>query len=195
MEREVVSDIEEIEERRVDVFMNGMLGWGARLALVMIAAAATAGCGAPREEVEAPAGEAEVVSDAEAMRRQWPPLPTSGFITGRPATAADVAAGNAAFVAQADGEVVGEPLDIAIPQHAVYVNPEDGKRTLVFIIQAERHRGREMLGYREIVTGRVGVAMRSEFVFLDEVIKEMEAQRDRADSAPAADDRTDPEVR
>jgi len=184
-----MSEVKETK-KRVATFVNGALSRGAGLTLILIA---TVGCDAPPEQAGAPAGADEDLSYAEVIKRQWPPLPTSGFVAGRSATAADVAAGNAAFVAQADGAVVGEPLDIAVPQHAVHVDPEDGRRTPVFIIQAERYRGQDTLGYREIVTGKVGVALRRDFVFLDDLIKDEEERRDRPRPVPAVGDRNGPE--
>jgi len=51
----------------------------------------------------------------------WPALPTTGFISGRPATDKDVADGNAVFVLRAYGIAFGKPLDVTIPQYA-YLN-------------------------------------------------------------------------
>jgi len=65
----------------------------------------------------------------------WPPLPKQGFISGRIATRADVAAGNAVFVPEVAGLSVSQPLAILIPQYAYY--KEEGRRTPVIVIQAE----------------------------------------------------------
>jgi hypothetical protein len=58
----------------------------------------------------------------EALTQDWPPLPKQGFINGRAATPADVAAGNAVFSAAVAGGAVGKstPLRIKIPQYAYY---------------------------------------------------------------------------
>lgn len=49
----------------------------------------------------------------------WPSLPTTGFIKGRPATEQDIDDGNAVFVASGpNGKVLGQPIDIDIPQYA-----------------------------------------------------------------------------
>jgi len=58
----------------------------------------------------------------EAVTQDWPPLPKQGFISGRVATPADVAAGNAVFSAAVGGGDVGKsaPLRIQIPQYAYY---------------------------------------------------------------------------
>jgi hypothetical protein len=72
-----------------------------------------------------------------AATEEWPPLPKQGFITGRAATPADVAAGNAVFATAVDGVVVGKPkpIPIEIPQYAYY--REGGTKTPVIVLQAE----------------------------------------------------------
>jgi hypothetical protein len=74
----------------------------------------------------------------EAVTQDWPPLPKQGFISGRVATAADVAAGNAVFSAAVGGGAVGKstPLRIQIPQYAYY--KEGGTKIPVIVLQAER---------------------------------------------------------
>src|SRR5262250_328000 len=74
----------------------------------------------------------------DAAAENWPPLPKQGFISGRVATAADVAAGNAVFSASVGGGAVGKstPLRIKIPQYAYY--REGGTKTPVIVLQAER---------------------------------------------------------
>ena len=95
----------------------------------------------------------------------WPALPTSGFISGRAATATDVAAGNAVFVAKVDGTVIGKPLEIVVPQYALL--SVDGEETPipVVIVQAEHAVGMDLIGYRR-VDGSEGVATLPEFVLL-----------------------------
>jgi hypothetical protein len=74
----------------------------------------------------------------EGLTQDWPPLPKQGFISGRVATAADVAAGNAVFSASVGGGAVGKstPLRIKIPQYAYY--KEGGTKIPVIVLQAER---------------------------------------------------------
>jgi len=74
----------------------------------------------------------------EAGAQDWPPLPKQGFISGRVATAADVAAGNAVFAASVGGGGAGKstPLPIKIPQYAYY--RKDGTKIRVIVLQAER---------------------------------------------------------
>src|SRR5262249_60338051 len=74
----------------------------------------------------------------EAATQDWPPLPKQGFISGRIATPADVAAGNAVFSAAVSGGAVGKstPLRIQIPQYAYY--KEGGTKNPAIVLQAER---------------------------------------------------------
>jgi hypothetical protein len=74
----------------------------------------------------------------EGVTQDWPPLPKQGFISGRVATTADVAAGNAVFSASVGGGAVGKstPLRIKIPQYAYY--KESGTKIPVIVLQAER---------------------------------------------------------
>jgi hypothetical protein len=72
---------------------------------------------------------------------------------GRTATDADQQAGNAVFVAQVGAAVVGQPIDIVIPQYAFHVDVTTGARTPVIVLQAERAQGLDIVGYRIIATG------------------------------------------
>src|SRR5215470_11150058 len=74
----------------------------------------------------------------EGATQDWPPLPKQGFISGRVANAADVAAGNAVFSASVGGGAVGKstPIRIKIPQYSYY--KEGGTKIPVIVLQAER---------------------------------------------------------
>jgi hypothetical protein len=74
----------------------------------------------------------------EAVTQEWPPLPKQGFISGRAATPADLAAGNGVFSAAVGGGAAGKstPLRIKIPQYAYY--KEGGSKIPVVVLQAER---------------------------------------------------------
>jgi hypothetical protein len=82
-----------------------------------------------------------------ALAQAWPPLPTAGFISGRPATDADVAAGNAIFVLKAYGSYFGKPLDIVVPQYA-YLTKRGAKPVPVIVVQAEVGKGMKVYGVR-----------------------------------------------
>ena len=76
----------------------------------------------------------------------WPPLPTAGFITGRPAQKDDVVKRDAVFVLDIEGVVVGKPLPISIPQYALL--RESGER--VILVQAEEVNGIRLFGVRNL---------------------------------------------
>ena len=85
----------------------------------------------------------------------WPPLPDSGFISGRAATEGDVHAGNAVFVLRSDGRLVGEPLPLTIPQYVIHVS--DGDRWPAILVQAEGAGDQEIVGIRYL-DGSLGAA-------------------------------------
>ncbi|MEM6907235.1 MAG: hypothetical protein AAF494_01035 [Pseudomonadota bacterium] len=75
-----------------------------------------------------------LVSLSGAAVISWPGLPGSGFLSRRVATPADVEAGNAVFSKEGVSE---RPLDIAIPQYALWTD-EKGEKQPVILLQAER---------------------------------------------------------
>lgn len=99
-------------------------------------------------------------SQAAPSHIAWPALPTHGFIVGRTATQEDVAAGNAAF---AIGSVQSTPLQIGIPQYALF--KDEGKKTPVILIQAEAAAGKQLVAGRTLEGGEV-VGMLSDFELL-----------------------------
>jgi hypothetical protein len=98
----------------------------------------------------------------------WPPLSGQKCISGRAATAADVDAGNAVFVLQAEGQPIGKPLGIKIPQYAFHLEEGTGRRTPCVIIQAEEARGQRMIGCRMLYKGELLAATLAEFELLGE---------------------------
>ena len=97
----------------------------------------------------------------------WPPLDQVRSISGRAATEADVEAGRAVFVAKSGDTVVGQPIDITIPQYAYHLDPEASpQRTPVIIIQAERAQGNSLIGFLEFGTGQIGAGLQQEFELL-----------------------------
>ena len=81
-----------------------------------------------------------------AAATNWPPLPSHGFIKGRPAQKEDVARGDAVFVAAVNNVVVGKPLNIAIPQYAVLRDTHQH----VILVQAEEANGVTLYGLRRL---------------------------------------------
>ncbi len=94
----------------------------------------------------------------------WPELAEVGFVSGRAATDADAEAGRAAFVIKIDDKVIGEPLDIAVPQYAYHLDGDI--RTPVVIIQAEQAGGVSALGFLNIETLEIGAGLVTEFELL-----------------------------
>jgi hypothetical protein len=81
------------------------------------------------------------------MAADWPPLPGSGFVSGRAANFADVKSGDAAFVlADNRKNIIGKPLPVQIPQYAIV--KETNERAIV--IQAEESNGMKIIGVRTI---------------------------------------------
>ena len=92
--------------------------------------------------------------------QSWPALPTSGFISSRPATAKDVADGNAVFVLRAYGVPFGKPLDVTIPQYA-YLTKRGQQPVPVIVVQAEQGKGIKIFGVRDR-SGKAATARESE---------------------------------
>ncbi len=90
---------------------------------------------------------AAVTASAQTAPVNWPPLPATGFISGRAATDQDVAAGNAVFVLKAYGGYFGKPMDVVIPQYAVMTKRGE-KPVPVIVVQAEVGGGIKLFGVR-----------------------------------------------
>jgi hypothetical protein len=88
----------------------------------------------------------------------WPALP-SQFVSGRPATPADVGEGRAVFAAQPDAQVSVQPLHIQVPQYA-YCAP-DGIRMAGVIVQAETAQRMEVVGFRPLAGTKAYVTLLS----------------------------------
>ena len=94
----------------------------------------------------------------------WPPLPTSGFISGRPATDKDIMEGNAVFALRAYGVAFGKPLDVVIPQYA-YLTKRGQRPIPVIVVQAELGKGLKIFGVRDL-NGKTATARDSELQLL-----------------------------
>jgi hypothetical protein len=124
------------------------------LSVAFLAAAALSGCSKKVEVSPEPI--------------QWPPLSNYPGVSGRAATTADVDAKKAVFVLQADGQPIGRPLAIKVPQYAFHIEEGTKHRTPCVIIQAEEARGQQLIGCRKLPEGELLVAMVSEFELLGE---------------------------
>ncbi|MFN7988659.1 MAG: hypothetical protein U0529_14440 [Thermoanaerobaculia bacterium] len=107
---------------------------------------------------------------------KWPPLPTSGFVSGRAATSEDAAAGRAAFSAQAGDAVIGKPLALTVPQYAYHID-ESGKRTPGILIQAEEVRGVRMVGFQPLGRDDFLAVLESEVELLGTMVPAAPAPR------------------
>jgi hypothetical protein len=112
----------------------------------------------------ATAGLAQQNSTQQAAKQTWPPLPTTGFISGRPATDKDVIDGNAVFALRAYGVPFGKPLDVTIPQYA-YLRKKGREPIAVIVVQAELGKGLKIFGVRDL-NGKGATAKESELQLL-----------------------------
>lgn len=77
-----------------------------------------------------------------------------------------MAAGNAIFASEARGTVIGQPLEVAIPQYAWLTDAKTKDRQPVIVVQAEEANGIKIVGYRTVTGGQNGAALLSEFELL-----------------------------
>ncbi|RMP61997.1 hypothetical protein ALQ18_00891 [Pseudomonas marginalis pv. marginalis] len=89
----------------------------------------------------------------------WPDLPSTCFVSGRPATSTDVDTGCAAFLINVKGKAAGTPIKLDIPQYALHVDEATGKETPVIIIQAEENGDIKAVGYKELGNDQLGAAL------------------------------------
>jgi hypothetical protein len=108
-----------------------------------------------------------------------PPLPVTGFIKGRAATAADVASGNAAFVIDAGGKSIGRPLNIDIPQYGLLHDDKTNTDTPVIVTQAETNGTLEVAAYIRVADKKVGIATLKEIRLLGTDIHHLPAPNNR----------------
>ena len=100
----------------------------------------------------------------------WPDLSSIKHVSGRAATIQDVTDGAAAVVLQADGKAIGEPIDIPVPQYALYHDANSGTVIRVVVIQAERAMGIDVYGAIDIETRRMYVSIPADFELLGQTI-------------------------
>ena len=99
---------------------------------------------------------------------EWPVLTNYPCTAGRAATSNDVNEGRAVFVLQADGQSIGQPLEIGVPQYAFHIDERTKQRTPCVIIQAEEARGQRLVGCRTLPDGMIMAALFHEFEMLGE---------------------------
>ena len=134
-----------------------------RLTSLVLIAATVAGLGQTPGLAQGPTP-GSTQSAAPGAGQSWPPLPTTGFVSGRAATDKDVAEGNAVFVLRAYGTAFGKPLDVVIPQYAYLIR--NGQQKLpVIVVQAEEGKGIKIFGIRDF-NGTPATAKQSELQLL-----------------------------
>jgi|GEM_PF-548535 hypothetical protein len=113
-------------------------------------------------------GSLSVALAAEPSQKslEWPELPTTGFVKGRAATEADVAAESAVFVARVGDEIIGKPLKIDVPQYAIHTDVETGAKVAGLVIQAEAAQGQKLIGFLVLHDQSFLVGTLSEFKLL-----------------------------
>jgi hypothetical protein len=97
---------------------------------------------------------------------RWPPLPTTGFVSGRSATKAEFESGAALFYLEFGGRPVGLPIAVDIPQYAFLKDDATGELVPVVLLQAESNGVRSIVGCREIEGGGIRVAALHELELL-----------------------------
>ena len=93
--------------------------------------------------------------------KNWKATPC---INGRVATRNDVQKGIAVFYLENSNDV--KPIQINLPSCALHIDQETKKETPVILIQAEKSKGQELIGYR-FLNGGNGIALLIEFKLLD----------------------------
>ena len=106
---------------------------------------------------------AVVYQAALAAPTQWPDLARVGHVSGRVATNDDVQAGNAAFAIQNSDS---KPIRVTIPQYAIYLDRDTGKKVPVILIQAEDKAGSKLAGFRIVGSHGVGACLLDELQLL-----------------------------
>ena len=96
----------------------------------------------------------------------WPDLSEVKFVAKRSATEADINDGAAVFLLQSEGENIGKPMSLEIPQYAIHKDSETGEKSKVVVIQAEEANGQQVIGALIIETNEFMAGLANEFEFL-----------------------------
>lgn len=94
----------------------------------------------------------------------WPNIKDIDVVLGRAASEEDVAAGLAVFVLKSDdGTIIGQPVNMVLPQYAYHINTETNERTPCVIVQAEEVNGQQFCGCVSVINGSLLVGLIGEF--------------------------------
>ena len=97
---------------------------------------------------------------------EWPNLSGIGHVSGRLATEEDINAGSAVFLLQSEGERIGSPMEIEIPQFAIHHDSDSGEKTRVIVIQAEETQDQQAIGVLDFESSGYAVGLFHEYEFL-----------------------------
>ncbi len=94
----------------------------------------------------------------------WPNIEDIDVVLGRAASEKDVAAGLAVFVLKSDDDtVIGQPINMVLPQYAYHINAETNERTPCVIVQAEEVNDQQFCGCVSVINGSLLVGLIGEF--------------------------------
>lgn len=110
-----------------------------------------------------------------AQEAEWPDLNAFKYVSGRVAKEADLANKSAIFILKDGGDYIGVPIDMELPQYAIYTDGEVNKKIRVVIIQAESAQGVNMYGGIDIRDGSGVVSLDTDFKLLGKSISESES--------------------
>ena len=105
-----------------------------------------------------------------AKEVKWPSLSSFKYISGRAATEKDIINKSALFVAKINGRYAGSPVNIKLPQYALYIG-QHGKKHKVVVVQAEYAMGTKIYGAVMISNGSGIVSLYKDFKLLGKTIK------------------------
>ncbi len=97
---------------------------------------------------------------------KWPDINGFDVVSGRHAIEQDIAEQKAVFVAKTDEGYIGIPIDIKLPQFAIYTDSEKNEKYPVVIIQAERAQEMDMYGAINLQDGSGIISIPSDFDLL-----------------------------
>lgn len=119
---------------------------------ILIIAAIVTLCGCGRKEA--------------SVKTDWPDLSKYQATVGRAATSNDVAAGRAVFVLQSQGQPIGQPIVMLLPQYAIHNDPETKTTEPCIVIQAEEANGQRLIGCYMLPSNQMLAGFVNEFTLL-----------------------------
>ena len=107
-----------------------------------------------------------------AQDSEWPSLDTVKYVSGRIAKEADIASKTAIFVLKdKEGNYLGKPINIKLPQYAIYTDGETKEKFKVIVVQAESSLEMNIYGAININNGSGVASIDTDFKLLGKVIE------------------------